>query len=72
MEQEYFTLRERLRILNELNQIFNQIPVIVSSDYYWNMIREGLYDSDNYNRKVSMAVLKSNLKLMGVNEAMYS
>jgi hypothetical protein len=72
MEQEYFTLRERLRILNELNQIFNQISVIVSSDYYWNMIREGLYDSDNYNRKVSMAVLKSNLKLMGVNEAMYS
>ena len=65
-------MRERLRILNELNQIFNQIPVIVSSDYYWNMIREGLYDSDNYNRKVSMAVLKSNLKLMGVNEAMYS
>ena len=72
MEQEYFTLRERLRILNELNQIFNQISVIVSSDYYWNMIREGLYDSDNYNRKVSMAVLKSNLKLLGVNEAMYS
>ncbi len=61
---EYFTLRERLRILNELNSIFNRIPEIVSVDYYWGMIRDGLYDLDPYCRKVSMAVLKSNLKAL--------
>ena len=61
---EYFTLRERLRILNELNQIFNRIPEIFSVDYYWGMIRDGLYDLDPYCRKVAMAVLKSNLKTL--------
>jgi hypothetical protein len=29
------------------------------------MIREGLYDLDSYCRKVSMAVLKQNLKCLG-------
>jgi hypothetical protein len=64
-EEEYFTLRERLRILNELNSIFNQIPEIVMTNYYWSMIRDGLYDLDSYCRKVSMAVLKNNLKTLG-------
>lgn len=62
---EYFTLRERLKILNELNSIFNTLPEIVSNPYYWGMIREGLYDMDNYCRKISMTVLKHNLKFMG-------
>jgi hypothetical protein len=35
------------------------------TDYYWSMIREGLYDLDSYCRKVSMAVLKNNLKTLG-------
>ena len=63
--EEYFTLRERLRILNELNSIFNQIPEIINADYYWGVIREGLFDPDNYCRKISMAVLKNNLKTLG-------
>ena len=63
--EEYFTLRERLRILNDLNSIFNQIPEIINADYYWGMIREGLFDPDNYCRKISMAVLKNNLKTLG-------
>lgn len=61
-DQEYFTLRERLRILAELNGIFNQISEIALSPYYWGMIREGLHDPDQYCRKVSMSVLKANLK----------
>jgi hypothetical protein len=69
-KEEYFTLRERLRILNELNGIFNQVPEIVMTEYYWGIIREGLYDLDSYCRKVSMAVLKSNLKTLGT-EAVY-
>jgi hypothetical protein len=48
--------------LNELNSIFNQIDEIVLSPYFWGMIREGLHDIDQYCRKVSMAVLKANLK----------
>jgi len=51
--------------LNELNSIFNQIPEIIMTDYYWSMIREGLYDLDSYCRKISMAVLKNNLKALG-------
>ncbi len=34
------------------------------------MIHDGLYDHDQYCRKVSMAVLKSNLKTLG-NESLY-
>ena len=40
------------------------------SNYYWGMIREGLHDLDQYCRKVSMAVLKANLKqLMGTDSS---
>ena len=42
----------------------------MSNDYYWRMIRDGLYDLDPYCRKVSMAVLKQNLKTIA-NEALY-
>lgn len=66
--EQYFTLRERLRILNELNSIFNQIPSLVLTPYYWGMIQEGLHDLDQYSRKVSMAVLKSNLKALASEE----
>lgn len=62
---EYFTLRERLKILNELNSIFNLIPEIVSKKYYWGLIKDGLADTDNYCRKVSMSVLKHNLQVIG-------
>lgn len=67
-EEEYFTLRERLRILNELNSIFNSIDKIIGTSYYWSMIQDGLYDHDQYCRKVSMAVLKSNLKALGTEQ----
>ena len=70
-EGEYFTLRERLRILNELNPIFNKISEIVVNDYYWKMIKDGLYDLDPYCRKVSMAVLKYNLKTMAADGKLY-
>ena len=69
--EEYFTLRERLRILNELNSIFNGIQEIVRSEYYWGMIRDGLYDLDSYCRKVSMSVLKNNLKTLA-NDNIYN
>lgn len=65
-------MRERLRILNDLNSIFNQIPELVLTDYYWRMIHEGLHDFDQYCRKVSMAVLKNNLKVMGAQESLYA
>jgi hypothetical protein len=68
---EYFTLRERLRILSELNQIFNQVPEIILTDYYWGMIHEGLYEQDQYCRKVSMALLKNNIKALQ-GEGLYS
>ena len=54
----------------ELNSIFNQIPEIINADYYWGIIRDGLFDPDNYCRKVSMAVLKNNLKSLG-QESIY-
>ena len=63
-------MRERLKILNELNPIFCQINEIVSREYYWKMIREGLVNEDNYCRKVSMSVLKMNLQVMG-SESLY-
>ena len=58
---ECFTLRERLKILLELNPLFSEIPEIVSKPYYWNLIKDGLADVDNYCRKVAISVLKSNL-----------
>lgn len=68
---EYFTLRERLRILNELNSIFNKVNEIILTEYYWGMLHEGLYEQDQYCRKVSMALLKGNLKSLG-NESLYT
>ena len=65
MNTECFTLRERLKILSELNSIFNLIPDIVNKKYYWKLIKDGLSDSDNYCRKVSMSVLKNNLSVIG-------
>ncbi|CDW83820.1 rrna methylase family [Stylonychia lemnae] len=68
---ECFTLRERLKILSELNSIFNLIPEIINKKYYWRLIKDGLSDTDNYCRKVSMSVLKSNLQVIG-NEQLYN
>ena len=66
-----FTLKERLRILHELNSLFQLVPHIIEDVSYWKTIRDGLYDSDNYCRKVSVSVLKSNLKVLG-DENLYS
>ena len=53
---------ERLGILQELNFLFCKIPQISEHQKYWQLIREGLQDTDQASRKIALAVLKENLK----------
>ena len=54
---ESFILAERLMIMKELNQKFNQVPEIVALPLYWDFIKKGLCDLDNYCRKLALAIL---------------
>jgi hypothetical protein len=45
-DQSGFMLSERLQILNELNALFLKVPGIVADDKYWQVVREGLADTD--------------------------
>lgn len=60
-----FMLSERLQILNELNALFLKVPSIVADDKYWQVVREGLADTDQACRKLALNVLKGNLQAWG-------
>ena len=59
-----FTVKERLSILNELNFVFQAFPQITERPAYWELVKGGLSDYDQSCRKLSLTVLKSNLKLV--------
>lgn len=56
-----FLLQERLAIMSELNDIFNQAPSIISDDRYWRYVKEGAYDFDAYCRKLAIQILQQNI-----------
>jgi hypothetical protein len=61
-EQACFTIDERLRILKSLNFLFNKIDDIYTSASYWALIRSGLSNVEQMARKITIEVLKTNLK----------
>jgi hypothetical protein len=57
-------LKERLSILNDLNFVFQANPEIAKRSSYWYLIKEGLVNCDDANRKLSLEVVKGNLKMI--------
>ena len=54
---ENFILSERLGIINNLNEIFINMPSIQKNKVYWKLIQRGLCDLDIYCRKMALTIL---------------
>lgn len=64
-EKEAFslTLREQLRIMQDLSGVFCEIDTIAYDPIFWTCLREGLVEADNFSRKVSQQMLQSVMSL---------
>lgn len=57
------TLREQLRIMQDLAGIFCEIDSIAFDPVFWACLRTGLVEADNFSRKVSQQMLQQVMNL---------